>query len=778
MKRLLFFSFVLLSMPGLSQMTTVGTANQMGGCGTYQVTDPVQNIAGAIWTQTPIDLSNDFDMTFQLYFGPDGIWGGDGLAFVLQDNSTGIGFIGNALGYAAPFGAPPISGNQVALELDIWDNGGAVPTDISEDHMAFSQGGSQHHNLVTPIAFPGNQVIPDGAWHEFRVQWIAGITTMFAYWEGNATPMISLTNDIVTNYFGGNPIVYWGFTGATGTAYCETRVRVVSNPAITASPTTVCPGIPVNFTDLTTSPLGGPVTWSWDFDDGSPLDNTQNPSHSFSAPGTYDVVLTVSDGFCDTISNTVQITVLDSITMNMSAVDVTCFGDTDGQVTSNPTNGSSPYNYLWNDGGSQTSQTATSLPPGWYTVEVTDNLGCVGYDSVEVQEPLEMTLTMDSTDASCNGGTDGTATATPVNGTPTYNYTWNDGGSQTTQTATGLPAGVYTVVVVDNNGCTATDSVEVVEAAGLTVDLDSIPPTCFGGTDGAAFVVVTSGVGPFTYLWDDSGAQTTDTAFALPAGQYAVTVTGGVGCSVTDTVVITEPSAIVAVVTASNTNCYQDSTGSVTVAVTNGTSPYSYLWDDPSAQTTQTASGLPGGNYSVVVTDVNGCTGNGTGTIGEPTELTGIISATDDFGSGGSIDVTVSGGTTPYSYLWDSGETTEDLTGMPAGTYEVLVTDDNGCTLTMSETIDQILDLDFPTALTPNGDGNNDTYVIVGIEAFPENKFTVTNRWGNIVFSEDNYANGWDGTNLNGEPLPEGVYFMVFESGIEQHTRYVELKRQ
>ena len=777
MKRLLFFSFVLFSIPCLSQMTTVGVANQMGGCSTYQLTTPANNIAGAIWTQTPIDLSNDFDMTFQLWFGNDGIWGADGMAFVLQQNSTGIGFLGNALGYADPNGSPPLSASRLALELDIFDNGGAVPTDVAEDHMAFSSNGSQHHNLVAPVTFPGNQVITDGNWHEFRVEWIAGTTTMRAYWEGNAAPMITLTNDIVNTIFGGNPIVYWGFTGATGGLYNETRVRVVSSPAITASPTSICPGLPVSFTDLTTSPTGQVVTWSWDFGDGSPLDNNQNPTHSYNAPGVYNVVLTVSDGFCDTTVST-SITVLDSITMNMTATDVTCFGDTDGQAMSTPTNGSGPYNYLWNDGGSQTTQTATSLPPGWYTVEVTDNLGCVGYDSVEVQEPLEMTLTMDSTDASCNGGVDGTATATPVNGTPTYNYTWNDGGSQTTQTATGLAAGVYTVVVIDSDGCTATDSVEVVEAAGLTVNMDSIPPTCNGGSDGAAIVVVTSGVGPFTYLWDDAGAQTTDTAFALPAGQYAVTVTGGAGCNVTDTVVVTQPAAIIVLATPTDADCYQDSTGSVGANVTNGTAPYTFLWDDPSAQTTQTATNLPAGSYNVVVTDVNGCTGNGGATIGEPTELTGTISATDDFGSGGSVEVTVSGGTTPYTYLWDSGETTEDLSGMPAGTYEIIVTDDNGCTLTMSDTIDQILDLDFPTALTPNGDGFNDTYEIIGIEAYPDNKFTITNRWGNMVFSEDNYSNGWDGTNMNGDPLPEGVYFMVFESGVEQHTRYVELKRQ
>src|SRR5690606_16508300 len=119
------------------------------------------------------------------------------------------------------------------------------------------------------------------------------------------------------------------------------------------------------------------------------------------------------------------------------------------------------------------TQTASGLDVGWYIVVVTDDDGCTATDSIEIGEDPAITLVMDSTDASCNGGMDGTATATPVNGTVPFGYVWDDPGTQTSQTATGLGAGMYTVIVIDVNGCMAEDSVEVVEALGMTIAMDS-----------------------------------------------------------------------------------------------------------------------------------------------------------------------------------------------------------------------------------------------------------------------------------------------------------------
>lgn len=682
-------------------MTMSGVAVPLGaGCNCYRLTPAAAGQRGAIWSPNTINLNNDFDMTFQVSFGNGDVWAGDGMGFVLQQNASGIGSSGNGLGFAAPYGVPPISASNFIVEIDQFDNGGAIPTDHANDHVAMSINGSQHHTQVAATPFAGLQEIGDGLYHEVRITWDAGLQVIALYWQGAVVPLIAHNIDLINSVFAGNPNVYWGWTAGTGGVFGEYRVCTNSNAAFSQDLTSVCPGLPVQFTDGSTSDLNLIDAWDWDFGDGSPNGTVQDPTHSYNAPGNYTVTLTMTDGFgCDYVE-TSSVTVLDSITMNMSAVDVTCFGDTDGQATSSPTNGTGPYAYLWDDPSSQASQSATNLPPGWYLVEVTDNLGCVGYDSIEVMEPLLMVLTMDSTDASCNGGTDGTATATPINGSAPYGYVWSDGGSQTTQTASGLPAGVYSVVVTDVNGCTASDSIEVVEATGLEIALDSIPTTCFGGSDGAAIAVVVSGVGPFTYLWDDAASQTS-----------------------------------------------------------------------------ASASNLPAGIYNVVVTSVNGCTANGSVVVNEPSALLGSTTIADDFGTGGQVDLTVSGGTSPYTYNWSNGETTQDLTNVSAGTYQVIITDNNGCTLTLSSSVSLLVDLDFPTAISPNNDGMNDTYVIIGIEGYPENSFTITNRWGNVVYSVENYSNTWGGENTAGEPLPEGVYFMVFESGIEQHTTYVEIRR-
>ena len=263
--------------------------------------------------------------------------------FCLKENPGGIGDWGHGLGYETYVGNPnPISPQSVAIELDTWHSSPTVVTDILDDHTGISSNGILEHDLVGPTIFPGAQNIEDAAYHEFRVQWISGLNILNVYWEGNAFPLISLNNDLVTNVFGGTTDLYWGFTSATGGVFNEHRVCQVSNAAFTSDLTSVCPGLPVQFTDASTTNSGIINGWAWDFGDATPIDNTQNPSHSYNGPGVYNVVLTMTDGFgCDYTANT-NITVLDSITMNMTAVDATCFGGTDGQTTSNPTNGTGP----------------------------------------------------------------------------------------------------------------------------------------------------------------------------------------------------------------------------------------------------------------------------------------------------------------------------------------------------------------------------------------------------------------------------------------------------
>ena len=150
-------------------------------------------------------------------------------------------------------------------------------------------------------------------------------------------------------------------------------------------------------------------------------------------------------------------------------------------------------------------------------------------------------------------------------------------------------------------------------------------------------------------------------------------------------------------------------------------------------------------------------------------------------GSDGSIQSDVYGGTGEITYVWSKGSTTPDINGLTAGFYSVIVTDANGCSANANISLNSPRILDMPEGLSPNGDGDNDYFVIKGIEAYPNNELTIYNRWGNIVYQRSGYSNEWQGENNMGEPLPDGTYFAIFKpsgsGNVEPLTGYVDLRR-
>ena len=529
MKKLILFFGGISSILSYAQMTTVGAATQFGGCNCYQLTPAVTTgQKGAIWSQNTVDLTQDFDMTFDVYFGPSDPYGADGMTFVLQENSTGIGDVGYDLGYG---GASTISPQSLAIELDVFKSTSPVPTDIDDDHMGISSNGSVQHDLAGPVSFPGSQNIEDSQYHEFRVVWTAGFTTLAVYWEGSGfpfTPLISYTGDIVTDIFSGNSDVYFGFTAATGGFVNDMRVCSNSSATFSTDLSTVCPGTSIQFTEVSTSDINVNDSWTWDFGDGSPIDNSQNPAYAYTTSGNFTAELTYTDAFgCDYVSTT-PITILPDITLDMDSTSVTCFGDTDGSGTGVPTNGTGPYTYAWNDGATQSTQTATALSPGVYSVLVTDNLGCTGTDSITVIEPLEILLAMGRTDITCFGDSTGEAGVVVSNGVPGLTYSWNDYLGQTLDTASNLPSGMYTVIVTDANGCMATDSIFISESPEIIITGTTTDDN--GTGTGTIDITVAGGMSPYTYSWSNS--ETTEDLSGLASGIYTVTVTDANGCMV------------------------------------------------------------------------------------------------------------------------------------------------------------------------------------------------------------------------------------------------------
>ena len=279
-------------------------------------------------------------------------------------------------------------------------------------------------------------------------------------------------------------------------------------------------------------------------------------------------------------------------------------------------------------------------------------------------------ITITSTPNSCGGSNIGTATATPLFCAGPYTYQWNPTG-QTTQTATGLATGSYTVVVTGSGACNEKDTAVVNITGGLLVT--SIPPptnvSCFGGNNGTANATVTGGTAPFTYAWNPTG-QTTQTVTGLSTGTYSVIVTDASGCTGTQTITITQPAALTASVTSTTGGCGGNN-GTASVSAAGGTNVFTYNWN-PSAQTTQTASNLAAGNYTVTVTDGNGCTATASVIIANPGNIVAVAGPNSTICAGQTLTLNSSGGT---NYSWSTGATNAAVSVSPTAntTYSVIV---------------------------------------------------------------------------------------------------------
>jgi trimeric autotransporter adhesin len=308
--------------------------------------------------------------------------------------------------------------------------------------------------------------------------------------------------------------------------------------------------------------------------------------------------------------------------------------------------------------------------------------GCTITQSFAITQPASgVTISVSTTAAACNSS-NGSATATVTGGSAPYIYQWSSGS--TAAVADSLSAGQYFLQVYDNVGCYSTKVVVInnTNAPGLSLNSQT-NITCNGGSNGALSVNVSGGTAPYTYLWSN-GATTASTS-SLEAGPYDLTVTDVNNCTVSQTYTITQPAVLAAVFSTTPATCGA-SDGSASVSVSGGTLPYSYSWSaNTGGQTTATALSLSSGIYNVAITDGNGCSVTSIGMVNSASSTLAVAIDTVVQGgcssnSSGSIDITTVGGTLPYTFSWNNGATTEDISGLSPGTYMILVTDANNCT--------------------------------------------------------------------------------------------------
>jgi gliding motility-associated-like protein len=402
--------------------------------------------------------------------------------------------------------------------------------------------------------------------------------------------------------------------------------------------------------------------------------------------GTYEVLVTYAGGCVvrDTIKLT-RLDVLPVLTAN-TPTNIACNGTNNGSASINVSSGTPGYNYAWSNGA--TTASVSGLGVGTYSVVVTDAKGCkdsiTGITITQPATAIAASATATS-NATCNTG--GTATSTTNGGTGAYTYAWSNGA--TTANISNLSTGAYSVTVTDANGCSVTsNTINITGPVGALVSSASVGGnvSCNGGNNGTASVTNTGGVAGFTYAW--SNGATTPSISGLTAGSYSVVVTDALGCtSTSNNITITQPSAVLAAVAnvPSALPCSGISSDSAIVVVTGGTSGYSYAWSN--GTTNATALNLPAGNYTVTVTDANGCiaTSNQVTITASTPLLTVSTNATNiscNGASNGIINATVAGGKAGYTYAWSNGANTATINNLSAGNYTVIVTDANSCTAT------------------------------------------------------------------------------------------------
>ncbi len=444
----------------------------------------------------------------------------------------------------------------------------------------------------------------------------------------------------------------------------------------------------------TAVPTGGAPPYSYNWSDAT-TDTTQ---FNLSA-GAYSVF--ISDSLGCSLEESFTLVSEGQFTVNLNTTNIACAGDSTGSIDLEIIDGPPINSYLWNTG--DTVPDLVNLGPGNYVVTVTDNLACQVIDSTTVTEPAPLVLTTAAVSDTCGAGL-GSVTVEASGGTAPYAYAWNTG--DTTPMVANLTAGSYLVTVTDAGNCTAIEMVEITGIGNLAFTLNATDISCAGADDGAVSVNLQAGIPPVTYSWNTG--DTTAVLSNLPPGQYSVTLTDSTGCTGVDTIEVSEPAPLTLAMAGADETC-SDANGSIAATPQGGVPPYQYAWNS-SLTTNSLITGLSQGLYIITVTDDQDCMITDSLTIANapaPTIELLITSVTCFGDSNGSI-IALTSGATIDSINWSTGMSGDTLVNLPVGTYQVTVTDVNGCEASATATVDQppALGVSIETASAGCGQNN------------------------------------------------------------------------
>jgi len=402
--------------------------------------------------------------------------------------------------------------------------------------------------------------------------------------------------------------------------------------------------------------------------------------------------VTVTDANNCVAADSMIVTVNPLPVIALTPTDVSCNGFDNGSIASNVSSGTQPLVYSWSNNGNGAS--ISSLTPNTYSLTVTDVNGCADTADATITEPALLTSNEILNDSvSCFGRSDGNSTLQIAGGTTPYNIVWNSNPPQNTTALTNVVAGTYIASINDANGCLLADTIVIEEPSLLTASTQNIINLlCFENPIGSAEAVAQGSIPPYTYSWNTVPTQTTAVASNLLAGNYSVTVTDDIGCTVIADATITQPTKLLfALADSTQPKCFGENNGSITTNTSGGVVPYTYTWNHDPNLNNASAQNIPQGFYSVTVSDVNGCRDSFTVNMPEPALLTVSLSHTDLScyqSNDGTINAAVNGGNGGYNYSWNSSSVVGSSgSALIAGSYAVTISDVLGCTATDNTTI-------------------------------------------------------------------------------------------
>ena len=485
----------------------------------------------------------------------------------------------------------------------------------------------------------------------------------------------------------------------------STAIVIADPPVLSISANNVGTTCTQSNGSITASGGGGSGVLQYAINGGS-----YQPSTNFNnlAAGNYTV--TVQDANGCTASTTTNITDAPSaVIVNITTTPVGCNGQSDGTVDIVANSGTAPLNYSIDNGLTfQAGSFFSGLAAGSYSIVVSDANGCTTTSSINVVEPTTLILNLNSVNTTCSQ-TNGSVSAIANGGTPAYQFSIDAGVTfQASASFGGLATGVYSIVVQDANGCTASGSINISDTPGPHIDnVASVDINCNGANSGSVTITASNGTTPLQFSIDNGTTYQSGNVFnSLSPGSYNIVVQDANGCTTTAAANITEPTAVVISGTpVTDANCNGANNGNITINANGGTGALQYSIDNGTTyQSGNVFNSLSPGSYNIVVQDANGCTTTGTANITEPTAV--VISGTPvtdincNGANNGSITINANGGTGTLQYSIDNGVTYQlgnVFSNLSPGSYNIVVQDANGCTTTATASITE------PTAVVISG---------------------------------------------------------------------------